>query len=49
VFAAINKGVNGVLKHSRTVVHYAFVPFVLYLGFQSAETQPGLVQLFLPV
>ncbi|EKX38508.1 hypothetical protein GUITHDRAFT_154676 [Guillardia theta CCMP2712] len=44
----LNKSFSSAVKVTRTVVHYGFVPFVLYLGFQS-ETKPGVLQLFLPI
>mmetsp|Transcript_131838 Transcript_131838/g.196486 ORF Transcript_131838/g.196486 Transcript_131838/m.196486 type:complete len:80 (-) Transcript_131838:467-706(-) len=44
-----SKAFNKTLKYAKPVVHYGFVPLVLYLGFQTAETQPTLIQLVLPI
>jgi hypothetical protein len=44
----VHKGFNAFLKKAKVVAHYGFVPFVLYLGFQS-EGQPGFLQLILPI
>ncbi len=47
-FHAIHKGFGALLKKTKVVAHYGFVPLVLYLGFQT-DPQPSLIQLFLPI
>jgi len=44
----VHRGVSGLLKKAKVVAHYGFVPFVLYLGFQS-DPDRTFLQLFLPI
>lgn len=36
------------LEWSRTVAHYGFIPFILYLGWKSSPTKPSLFNLLSP-
>mmetsp|Transcript_39486 Transcript_39486/g.79159 ORF Transcript_39486/g.79159 Transcript_39486/m.79159 type:complete len:80 (-) Transcript_39486:473-712(-) len=49
VVSTVSKAFNKTLKFVKPVVHYGFVPLVLYLGFETSETQPTLIQLVLPI
>ncbi|KAF9378577.1 hypothetical protein CPB97_009486 [Podila verticillata] len=33
----------------KTVVHYGFIPFVIYLGFTRSDPKPSLIRLILPL
>ncbi|KAL6663813.1 translocase of the outer mitochondrial membrane [Candidozyma auris] len=37
--------INKVLDYSRTVAHYGFIPFILYLGWQGTPNKPNLLNL----
>ncbi|ODV79059.1 Tom7-domain-containing protein [Suhomyces tanzawaensis NRRL Y-17324] len=37
-----------VLDYSKTVAHYGFIPFVLYLGWSTSPTKPSLFGLLSP-
>lgn len=36
------------LDYSKTLCHYGFIPFVLYLGWKATPNKPGLIQLLSP-
>ncbi|ODV63828.1 Tom7p [Ascoidea rubescens DSM 1968] len=38
-----------VLGATRTMVHYTWVPFILYLGWKSTSNKPNLISLFSPL
>jgi hypothetical protein len=48
VLGSVHSTFNKLLKTGRTVVHWGFVPLVLYLGC-SADPQPSLIQLLFPL
>ena len=48
VIGSAHVAFNKLLKTGRTVVHWGFVPLVLYLGC-SSDPKPSLIQLLLPV
>ncbi|KAI7828667.1 Tom7-domain-containing protein [Gamsiella multidivaricata] len=33
----------------KTVVHFGFIPFVIYLGFTRSDPKPSLIRLILPL
>lgn len=37
-----------VLDYSRTIAHYGFIPFVLYLGWSNSAEKPSLFNLLSP-
>ncbi|VEU23234.1 DEKNAAC104346 [Brettanomyces naardenensis] len=37
-----------ILDTTRSIVHYSWIPFILYLGWQSTSTKPNFVQLVSP-
>ncbi|QWU90019.1 hypothetical protein CA3LBN_004377 [Candidozyma haemuli] len=41
--------INKVLDYSRTVAHYGFIPFILYLGWKGSTHKPNLFNLLSPV
>lgn len=41
--------INKVLDYSRTVAHYGFIPFILYLGWQGTPNKPNLLNLLSPI
>ncbi|KAK6454172.1 TOM7 family-domain-containing protein [Scheffersomyces xylosifermentans] len=36
------------LEYSKTIAHYGFIPFVLYLGWSSTPNKPSLFNLLSP-
>lgn len=40
--------INTLLDYSRTVAHYGFIPFILYLGWKASPTRPSLFNLLSP-
>ncbi|CCE78162.1 Piso0_000778 [Millerozyma farinosa CBS 7064] len=38
-----------VLDYSKTIAHYGFIPFVLYLGWSSTPNKPSLFNLLSPL
>lgn len=36
------------LDYSRTLAHYGFIPFILYLGWKASPTKPSLFNLLSP-
>jgi import receptor subunit TOM7 len=45
----VGQGIESLVKKAKVVAHWGFVPLVLYLGFQSSDPQPTLLQLILPI
>ncbi|VUG16539.1 TOM7 [Brettanomyces bruxellensis] len=37
-----------VMGTTRDIVHYSWIPFILYLGWASTSTKPNFVQLLSP-
>ncbi|KAM9894659.1 hypothetical protein OXX80_001903 [Metschnikowia pulcherrima] len=37
-----------VMSYSRTIAHYGFIPFILYLGWKSTPSKPSLFNLLSP-
>ena len=37
-----------VMDYSRTIAHYGFIPFILYLGWKASPTRPSLFNLLSP-
>ncbi|RLV84995.1 Mitochondrial import receptor subunit [Meyerozyma sp. JA9] len=36
------------LEYSKTIAHYGFIPFVLYLGWSASPNKPSLINLLSP-
>ncbi|EER31382.1 predicted protein [Candida tropicalis MYA-3404] len=36
------------LDYSKTIAHYGFIPFVLYLGWSATPSKPSLLNLLSP-
>lgn len=41
--------ITKVLDYSKTVAHYGFIPFILYLGWSSTPERPNLFNLLTPI
>jgi mitochondrial import receptor subunit TOM7 len=41
--------INQLFEFGQKIAHYGWVPFVLYLGWQSNPNRPGLLQLLTPL
>ncbi|CAI5760419.1 unnamed protein product [Candida verbasci] len=37
-----------VLDYSKTIAHYGFIPFVLYLGWSATSNKPSILSLLSP-
>lgn len=40
--------ISSLLDYSKTISHYGFIPLVLYLGWSSTPSRPGLLNLLSP-
>lgn len=40
--------ISKLLEYSRTIAHYGFIPFILYLGWSLSPTKPSLFNLLSP-
>ncbi|EAU84328.1 hypothetical protein CC1G_01324 [Coprinopsis cinerea okayama7 len=41
--------INKVVELSRTVIHYGWIPFIIYVGFTRSNPQPSLIKLISPL
>lgn len=41
--------ITKVLDYSKTIAHYGFIPFILYLGWSSTPERPNLFNLLTPI
>ncbi|EGV66234.1 hypothetical protein CANTEDRAFT_112779 [Yamadazyma tenuis ATCC 10573] len=40
--------ISTLLDYSRTISHYGFIPFILYLGWSATPSKPSLFSLLSP-
>ncbi|TFK20362.1 Tom7-domain-containing protein [Coprinopsis marcescibilis] len=41
--------ITKVIELSRTVIHYGWIPFIIYVGFTRSNPQPSLIKLISPL
>ncbi|EXX69846.1 Tom7-domain-containing protein [Rhizophagus irregularis] len=37
------------IEITKTIVHWGFIPFILYLGFSRSEPKPSLIRMISPL
>ncbi|KAF4619452.1 hypothetical protein D9613_005296 [Agrocybe pediades] len=41
--------ISKVIEVGRTVLHYGWIPFIIYVGFTRSNPQPSLIKLISPL